>query len=240
MPDLPIRDDLAEAERHFWEHVAMPGTWWTGAERVAAVGAARRATTCALCSDRKTALSPGALTGRHDDDSQLPDTAVEVVHQVRTDPGRLSREWFERCCRAGISGERYVEMVAIVTMATGLDVFSRALGRPLHPLPEPQPGAPTRHRPKGLRANGAWLPTLEPADVTGTEADLYPPNAVVPNIAKALSLVPDEVRMLRTLSAALYMPIEHVSDPTFRRGPLDRMQMELVAGRVSALNECFY
>ena len=56
---------------------------------------------------------------------------------------------------------------------------------------------------------------------------------------RALSLVPDEVRMLRRLSEAHYLPIEKIPDPTCHRA-LDRMQMELVAARVSALNECFY
>ena len=29
-----VRDDLAEAHRLAWEHVARPGSWWTGAQRV--------------------------------------------------------------------------------------------------------------------------------------------------------------------------------------------------------------
>ena len=29
-----VRDDLAEAHRLAWEHVASPGSWWTGAARV--------------------------------------------------------------------------------------------------------------------------------------------------------------------------------------------------------------
>ena len=29
-----VREDLAEAHRLAWEHIAAPGTWWTGAQRV--------------------------------------------------------------------------------------------------------------------------------------------------------------------------------------------------------------
>ncbi len=29
-----IRDDLAEAHRLAWAHLASPGSWWTGAERI--------------------------------------------------------------------------------------------------------------------------------------------------------------------------------------------------------------
>jgi alkylhydroperoxidase family enzyme len=240
MATLPIRPDLAEQQRHFWAHLTAPGTWWMGAERIAAVAAAREATTCRLCRDRKAALSPAAVPGRHDGAHALPETAVEVAHKVRTDSGRLSHEWFSRQRDGGLSEPAYVELVAIVTMATGLDMFARALGTAPEALPAPKAGDPERRLPQGVKANGAWVPTLEPEDVTGAEADIYPSDGVLPNIAKALSLVPNEVRMIRTLTAALYMPVEHVADPTYVRGPLDRLQMELVAARVSAINECFY
>jgi hypothetical protein len=48
------------------------------------------------------------------------------------------------------------------------------------------------------------------------------------------------VRTLNDLSAAHYLEMHQVPDPTASRGALSRPQMELVAGRVSALNGCFY
>jgi hypothetical protein len=125
-------------------------------------------------------------------------------------------------------------------MTAGVDFFALALGVPPTPLPPARPGAPARYRPPSAKANGAWVPTIAGSDATGNEADLYAGMAIVPNIASALSLVPDEVRRLRPLSEAHYMGIEHVPDPTFVAGSLDRMQMELLAARVSALNQCFY
>ena len=56
---------------------------------------------------------------------------------------------------------------------------------------------------------------------------------------RALSLVPDEVRQLRQLGAAHYLSEEEMIDLTAGR-TLDRRQIELVAGRVSARRECFY
>jgi hypothetical protein len=53
-------------------------------------------------------------------------------------------------------------------------------------------------------------------------------------------LVPDEVRTLADLSAVHYLGMADVPDPRAARGHLTRPQMELVAGRVSALNSCFY
>jgi hypothetical protein len=80
---------------------------------------------------------------------------------------------------------------------------------------------------------------LAPEDATGPESDLYPEGAMIPNIIRALSLVPSEVRALRRSSDAHYLPVAQIPDPTARR-TLDRAQMELVAARVSALNQCFY
>ena len=58
---------------------------------------------------------------------------------------------------------------------------------------------------------------------------------------RAMSLVPDAVRCLNEQSRAYYMPVADVADPSTNGGKtLTRQQIELVAGRVSLLNECFY
>jgi len=46
-------------------------------------------------------------------------------------------------------------------------------------------------------------------------------------------------RMLQAFAASHYLPVAQIGDPTARRA-LDRLQMELVATRVSALNQCLY
>jgi len=45
--------------------------------------------------------------------------------------------------------------------------------------------------------------------------------------------------VLRRSTDAHYVPLAQIPDPTFHRA-LGRPQMELVAARVSALNQCFY
>ena len=55
----------------------------------------------------------------------------------------------------------------------------------------------------------------------------------------AMSLVPGEVRGLLDLGDAYYMPMRAMSTPERVRS-LSRSQVELVAARTSALNECFY
>jgi hypothetical protein len=234
-----VREDVAEAHRALWEHLRGPGTWWTGGQRVAIAAEARRADDCDFCATRKSALSPTAVQGEHRGLGTLPANVVDVIHRVRTDPARLSRSWFDAVVGGGLEVPAYVELIGVVTMITGIDYFARALGLPPFPLPRPLGGEPSRYLPASARPSSAWVPMIAPEDAAGPEADLYPLGAMVPNIMRTLSLVPVEVRVLHKLAAAHYLSVEQIGDPTARR-TLDRMQTELVAARVSALNQCFY
>ncbi|MBW2232815.1 MAG: hypothetical protein JRH17_20685 [Deltaproteobacteria bacterium] len=56
-----------------------------------------------------------------------------------------------------------------------------------------------------------------------------------------MSLVPDAVRRMQDLSSAQYIPLDQLANPSADPGrALSRAQIELIAGRVSAVNECFY
>ena len=81
----PVRADLVEAHQKLWQKLAEPGTWWTGAERVAIAAEVRKAWTCTLCTDRKSALSPSAVDGEHD----YP--RCSSVRRSRNDPPRHHR-----------------------------------------------------------------------------------------------------------------------------------------------------
>jgi alkylhydroperoxidase family enzyme len=236
---VPIRDDLRNAHRFIWAHLRSPGTWWTGRQRVAIAVESRNATSCTLCRDRKAALSPNAVQGHHDSLGQLPDNVVEAIHRIRTDPARLSKAWFDRLIASGLEETQYVELVGVITLLAGVDYFARALGIAPFPLPEPLAGEPSRHRPASAKLGTGWVPMIAPEDGDGPEADLYGNTPFVPNIMRALSLVPDEARALQRSSNAHYVPVAQIGDPTARKS-LDRMQIELLAARVSALNECFY
>ena len=234
---IPVREDIGAAHRRVWEQLARAGSWWSGTERVAIAAAVRGAKRCALCAERAGALSPLAVQGVHDHDGVLPDAAVELVHQVANDPGRLSKIWFEKVLAEGLSVDRYVEAIGLVVAVVSIDAFCRGLGVDPHPLPEPLPGEPTRYRPAAAVAGIGWVPML-PARASGAEADLFPGGRAA-NVIRALSLVPDAVRTLQALSSVHYLPIEQIPNPRAHLS-LDRSQIELLAGRVSALSECFY
>ena len=81
---------------------------------------------------------------------------------------------------------------------------------------------------------------MQPEQAGEAEADLYP-GGRTGNVISAMSLVPDSVRMLLRLSNAHYLPLRSVRTPNDNAdSALSRCQIELLAGRVSSLSECFY
>ncbi len=241
----PIRPDLVDAHQRLLDHLSAAGTWWSGEQRRAIVEEVRVARDCTLCAERKAAVSPFAVDGIHDGPAILEPGVVDVVHRIVTDSGRLARSGYEKVIASGVlDPERYVELVSVTVLSNALDVFARAIGVEAQALPEAGPGEPSRERPASARVIDAWVPQI-PSGSEGGGSDwtaLYADRETVPQIGRALSLVPAEVEMLNSLSAAHYMHLDHVTDPGWvepDRG-LDRLQMELVAARVSVINECFY
>ena len=237
-----IREDLVAALERAWQRIAGPGTWWSGTQRIAIAAETRNALQCGLCRERKASLSPFAITGEHDVAGKLPGPVVEVVHRVRTDSGRLTRSWYEGVLASGLSDAQYVEIVGVVATTSALDTFSRGIGVAPTPLPPPRPGEPTRHRPARAKPGIAWVPTLELPDVADADPDPYPgktPTEVF-NIHRALSLVPAEVAGFFDLDDVLYLPQAAIRDFSREYRSISHAQMELLAARVSAINQCHY
>jgi alkylhydroperoxidase family enzyme len=76
--------------------------------------------------------------------------------------------------------------------------------------------------------------------LTGPEENLWP-NGRSANVLRALSLVPNELKNWLALSSAQYLSVPGMANLVGQDDrSINRMQMELVAGRVSSVNECFY
>ena len=233
-----VRAEIAEAHRAAWERLAAPGNWWTGAERVALASEVRQAEHCACCCESRESRTPAAAALRHDSVTDLPDAAIDVVHRVVTDPGGLNRGWYQQKLDEGLSDAQYVEIIGVVVTLVSIDTVCRGLGEPLHPLPRPVSGEPSGYRPAQARLEEAWVPMIPGGGAVGREADLWRLRRTG-NVIRAMSLVPDAVRQLMELSDVHYLPPDRIVDLRAGRA-IDRAQIELVAGRVSALNECFY
>jgi len=242
LPDanaMPIREGLARELARAWRRLAEPGTWWSGAERLALAAEVRAARSCALCRQRKAALSPYGIDGVHEGPGTLPEAVVDAVHRLATDAGRLTRGWLERALGRGLAEAQYVEAVGVVALLTAMDTFDLALGRAECPLPAPIPGEPARARPAGAKRNLAWVSTVAPEDLLPGDPNPYALHGSK-NIHRALSLVPQEVINFFDLDVELYLKDHEIRDFGREYRALTHPQMELLAGRVSALNGCYY
>ena len=142
--------------------------------------------------------------------------------------------------RAGdLSDAEYVETIGVMATVIAIDTFCDAMGIPRHALPAPVAGEPRRRRPAGAREGLAWVPTVAPEDVTEAETGMYDGLAAV-NIHRALSLVPAEVEGFFDLDAVQYLPDAVLRDFGTEYRSLTHAQIEFLAGRVSAINQCFY
>ncbi len=237
---FPVRQDITEAHQKYWRTLAQPGSWWTGAERVAIASESRAALACDYCRARRDALSPYNFPGEHFRQSDLPEVAVDAVHRIITDQGRITRTWIDKNVEAGLSKAAYVELVGIVVAVFSIDEFHRAIGEPLEPLPRSIPGDISRYTPAHLSEDMGFVPTVSPDGATGNESDLWPEGRGA-NVVRALTLVPDALRDWRGLAGAQYLSFEAMANFVKEDNrAIDRMQMELIAGRVSSVNECFY
>ena len=240
-----IREDLTAAIETGWADLGRPGTWWTGAERVAIAAEARNAMACPLCAARKQALSASMVAGAHASLGILPDAAVEAIHRIRTDAGRLGESWFATIIAAGLSEDQYVELVAVVAIVAAVDGFDFAAGLPVRALPDPRPGAPSRRRPRNPSRGPAWVSVLMPDDRMPDEPDQFldhpgPRERGHAHIHLTISLVPDSAIQFWTVQEAMYQRGPMMRDFARDYRAISHAQIELVAARVAALNQCLY
>ena len=216
---VPVREDMATALRRSWADIGRPGTWWTGPERVAIAALAR--------AEGIQRNEPPWSRDRGEPGRPLPEKAVEAARKIGADPAHLDREWAEGVI-AEIGDAPYVELASVVVTTAAADAFCEAMGIDHEPFPEPEAGEPTRERPDGMGDIGAWVPVQV---IDWKRA----------NVARAMSLVPEGVRTFFRIVAAMYTGTASDFDRmVWDHRPLARPQVELLAARVSALNQCFY
>lgn len=221
-------DELAEylrgSQAAAAESLAGPGDWLTGAQRLEAWEHARDSATNELDAARLESISPNAVEGTHPAGLHLSAEAVEVVHRVASDPGRLTRSWADDMI-AALGEESYTELVGVTAISMTLDRFADAMGAPRAEVLDPNEGDPSRVRPSGVGDIGAWV-----------SQDLDDARA---NVSRALSLVPAANESWRSLVDSHYSRGLEFFSLEWDRA-LSRPQVELLAARTTALNECFY
>lgn len=221
-----VRDDLAEAHELAWAHLARPGSWWTGAQRV------ELATTALTAIADDDPLPPWvavSMTERLPDRRVAPDVAHDVAYRIARHAGTMTVGVYRHAADE-LGALAYVELCGVVSTVAAVAHFCRNIGVAVPELPRPVPGDPTRDQPIEIsQAELNWVPVAAPADEVAA-------------VVQAYTTVPAEQENTWRMAAAQYMPEEEMVHPdwTRRAGGLTRPQMEVVAARVAQLRECFY
>ena len=230
-----VRPAIAAAHEQTLNSFSTPGRWFSAEQRAQIVSEARAARVAAGIQESAHLTS---------DYTNLPAAVKSLARQVAVDTKSLTPDFFEDSLDAGLTDCEYVETVGIVARSLSTDVFCRGIGIDTQPLPALQAGEPSRIRPNSAKHEKAWADTV-PGGSAGGEDAVYiygtdQPEAA-PFIYRALSLVPEEARGLIALGAAQYLEIDEFMNLDFSYEPeITRAEVEVVAGRVSAINQCFY
>jgi hypothetical protein len=153
---------------------------------------------------------------------ELPAPTLEALRKIACAPATIRRDWVEGLAAAGLAEAGYVETIGVVARIVAVDAFHRGIGAVPEPLPASLPGDPTGIVDPAARPSKGYVSMAR-----GTSSWW------------AISLVPDAFAGMEDFHNTLYLsPAEMMSDESPRL--LTRTQIELVAARTSAINECFY
>lgn len=227
---LPVPEEFTQVHEAALAGFVRAGSWFDGATRRAIVEESRAARDCRFCEERAAALSPSAASGEHSTVSDLSAGLVELVHRLTTDSGRLTRAWFTELIDGGVTPEQYVEASGLVGTSTIADTFATAIEGAPRELRSPDGGDPSGERNDQLADVGAYVGVMD-YEHPHPRFEGRP----APNICRALAMVPSAVDEFWELFGPHYRPLSAKPEHEFGRS-----QIEFVASRTSALNECFY
>ncbi|GBL21239.1 hypothetical protein EMGBS4_12990 [Acidimicrobiaceae bacterium] len=220
-----VRADLVFAHEQAWSALSHPGTWWSGAQR-------RELAITAILAVNEVEPSPPWVAASTVADKKLQilfasSAAHDVVYRIARHAATLTKDWYQRTTQE-IDPLAFIELCGIVCTVATVVAFRRALDLDPPELAPATPGEPSRIKPDNVvAATLNWVPVIAPADE----------NAAV---VQAFTAVPETNRVIWAMADAQYIPDKEMVDPHWTRGTLSRVQMELVATRVSQQRECFY
>jgi hypothetical protein len=212
-----------------------PGTWGTAQQRTAIAAHARQARCEAGIQE---SVGDDALTSS----AALPDAAIRLARSVALGGIGIDQEFCDQAQSEGVTEGAYVEIVGLVSRLAHLDVFARGVGLPARKLIDPvEDKEPSQERPAAATKEGFFTASLPNLPEGGELARSLYGKHPAPNILRSLSLVPSEAQRLIGVLNEEYFTMDRMMDLSYSsHDALTRPQLELVAARVSALNECFY
>jgi len=220
-----VRGDLRTAHERAIEALSSPGTWWSGAQRN------ELARTAILAFVERQPVPPwvgvSSVAGKLPNQLTAPQIAHDAIYRIVRHASTLTREWYDKVV-AEIEPLAFIELCGIASSVAAICAFRWAAGLPSFELAPIKSGEPNRVRPENIvSAKLNWVPVVGPADREAA-------------VVQAFTAVPDTNRVIWSMADAQYIPDKEMVDPNWTRGTLSRVQMELVATRVSQQRECFY
>lgn len=220
-----VRADLVFAHEQAWSALSKPGTWWSGAQR-------RELALTAMLAIRQVDPSPPWVSASTVPANDLKinfasSAAHDAVYRIARHAATLTNDWYQRTIQE-IEPLAFIELCGVVCTVATFVAFRRALDLGIPELAPALSGEPSRIRPDNVvDATLNWVPVVGPSDKDAA-------------VVQAFTAVPETNRVIWAMADAQYIPDKEMIDPHWTRGTLSRVQMELVATRVSQQRECFY
>lgn len=219
------------------ERLAQAGTWLDARTATLLIDSTRSSDRCQACTAAETALSPEHV-GDHNGPDGLSQSFVDLTHRVRRDNSRLAESWVKATIKKVGEGE-YVEAVGIGGVVAILDTFSEAVGVGPFGFDTSHERVPERVEPDGLAIRYCWVRTIAPEAATGEIRALYGDEDVA-TVDEALTLSPYVTSTFWGLVKSMYIKPGTEHELSDLSGDLTLAEVELLASRLSVLNECFY
>ena len=195
------------------------GAWWTGHQRIEIANEVRNSERPAL-DERTNDLSQYS----HEETESISPYVKAVIRKITYESSTIDRDTYDSIVEV-LGEDRYAELAAIVTQVVPVFTLADILGYPREKLPNAHDGAPTKERPEDLVNDVAFLPTFSPRGL--------------PHVAVSLSLAQADNARRMLLVRSMYSGT-NFGEMVWEHRSLSRQQIELVAARTSAINECFY
>ena len=214
-----VDEEIIQSFGIIWDHLGESGAWWTGAQRIAIAEEVRISAPRPLWDK-----APHLGSFSDEVDGQLTYFEKGIVERVTVEPSSIDLETYQEII-SRIGEDKYAELAAVVSQVVPIDHLHDALGIEREQLPPVNDTATTMERPEDLVYDVGFLPTL--------------PTDGLPHVAVALSLALADNARRMLLVRSMYSG-QSFEEMVWTHRNLSRPQIELVAARTSALNECFY
>tara|TARA_Y100000741_G_scaffold151196_1_gene114109 strand:+ start:4049 stop:4723 length:675 start_codon:yes stop_codon:yes gene_type:complete len=214
-----VPDEVIQSFEIVWQNLGKPGAWWTGHQRIEIAQEVRNSSQPTLV-ERVNDLSRYS----HQETESLSPYVRAVVRKIAYESSTIDKSAYDSIVEV-LGQDRYAELAAIITQVAPIFTLADILGYSREKLPTAHDGAPTKERPEDLVNDVAFLPTFSPNGL--------------PHVAVSLSLAQADNARRMLLVRSMYSGT-NFGEMIWEHRSLSRQQIELVAARTSAINECFY